>query len=110
MSLLLLAITINFLFIIFIYPKLYFLFKYFGLGIFLIQIITQLYTTMINPGIPNKNNYVSDSVMQIITQNMKLSGLKFDKYRICKICNILVTKDDNVIHCEDCDICVKGNS
>ena len=63
---------------------------------------------LINPGIPNKNNYISDNVMQIIYMNMKMSGLTFDKYRTCKICNILVNKDDIVIHCDDCNICVKG--
>lgn len=110
MSLVLMAITnaVNFLFIFLIYPKIHFAFKYIGLSIFIIQTLSQIFTMLINPGIPNKNNYISDSVMQIIYQNMKLSGLTFDKYRICKICNILVSKEDSVIHCDDCNICVKG--
>ncbi len=110
MSILLLAITnaINFLFIYFIYPRIFIIFKLIGLSIFIIQNLSQIFTTLINPGIPNKNNYISDSIMQIIYKNMKLSGIKFDKYRICKQCNILVQKDDDVIHCDECDICVKG--
>ncbi len=110
MSILLLSITnaINLLFIYFIYPRVFFVFKYIGLAIFLVQITSQVYTTLINPGIPHKNNYISDSVMQIIYKNMKLSGLTFDKYRICKICNILVNKDQDVIHCDECNICVEG--
>ena len=30
----------------------------------------------------------------------------FDKYKICKICNIYVPPDKSVIHCEDCNICI----
>jgi len=99
----------NFLFIIFIYPYIYFVFKYIGITIYLGQTISHIYTMLINPGIPNKNNYISENVLQIIYENMKMSGITFDKYRTCKICNILVNKDDSVIHCDDCDICVKGN-
>ena len=111
MSLLLLALTntANFLFIFFIYPNIYIGFKYFGISIFLIQVMIHLYTMLINPGIPNKNNYISENVLQIIYMNMKMSGMTFDKYRTCKICNILVNKEDGVIHCDDCNICVKGN-
>jgi len=110
MSVLLLAITnaINFLFIYLIYPKIYFVLKYIGLGIFIVQNLSQIYTSLINPGVPHKNNYISDSVMQIIYKNMKLSGVSFNKYRVCKICNILVNKDDYVIHCDECNICVEG--
>ncbi len=46
--------------------------------------------------------------MQIIYNNMKLSGLTFNKYKVCKICNILVNSDDNVIHCDDCQVCIKS--
>jgi len=98
----------NFLFLIFIYPHIYLVFKYIGISIYLIQSISQIYTMLINPGIPNKNNYISENVLQIIYLNMKMSGITFEKYRTCKVCNILVNKDDNVIHCDDCDICVKG--
>lgn len=100
----------NFLFIIFIYPRIYFVFKYIGISIYLIQELSQVYTMLINPGIPNKNSYISENVLQIIYINMKMSGLTFDKYRTCKICNILVNKEDNVIHCDDCNICVKGKN
>jgi hypothetical protein len=98
----------NFLFIIYIYPYIYFIFKYIGITIYLIQSISHIYTTLINPGIPNKNNYISDNVLQIIYANMKMSGVTFNNYLNCKICNILVNKEDNVVHCDDCDICVKG--
>jgi hypothetical protein len=98
----------NFLFIIYIYPNIYYIFKYIGITIYLIQSISHIYTMLINPGIPNKNNYISDNVLQIIYANMKISGITFNNYRNCKICNILVNKEDNVIHCDDCDICIKG--
>lgn len=32
----------------------------------------------------------------------------FDKYKICKICNIYVPPDTTVTHCEECNICIHG--
>ncbi len=72
------------------------------------QIISQLVCTILNPGIPNRNNYVSDGVMHSIYQQVKYNNYKFDKYRVCKICNIIVTVDQDITHCEDCNICVEG--
>jgi hypothetical protein len=32
---------------------------------------------------------------------------KFDKYKVCSTCNILVFADENVTHCKECEICVE---
>jgi len=99
---------INFFLTFFVYKQLHYLFKYSGFAIYFIQITSHSICSIINPGLPHRNNYISDSVMQILYNNMKLSGLTFEKYKICKICNILVNTDDHVIHCEECQVCVKS--
>ncbi len=98
----------NALLIGFVYSELYFALKYAGLMIYLLQIFSQIYCTLINPGIPHRNNYVSDGIMHTIYQNVKHNNYKFDKYRVCKRCNILVTVEQQVTHCEECNICVEG--
>jgi hypothetical protein len=99
---------LNALLISFVYQELYFILKYVGLMIYVVQVISQVLCTMINPGIPHRNNYVSDSIMHTIYQNIKHNDYKFDKYRVCKRCNILVMVEQQVTHCEDCNICVEG--
>ncbi len=101
---------LNALLIYFVYQELYFLLKYAGLMIYVIQVFSQISCTLINPGIPHRNNYVSDSIMHTIYQNIKHNNTKFDKYRVCKRCNILVTLEQQVTHCEDCNICVEGKN
>ena len=91
-----------------VYPQLHYLIEYIGLVVYILQTFSHFYTTLINPGIPHRNNYVSDSIMHTIYQNIKYHNYKFDKYRVCKMCNILVTADQQVTHCEDCNICVEG--
>jgi hypothetical protein len=112
MSILLFVIVnlINALLIRFVYEEIYFLLKYIGLLIYILQVLSQIHCTLANPGIPHRNNYVSDTVMHTIYQSVKCNQLKFDKYRVCKRCNILVTSDQRVTHCEECNICVEGRS
>jgi hypothetical protein len=83
--------------------------KYIGNTLYVIQVISQIYTTIINPGIPHRNNYISDEVMETLYQNMRLNNVNFDKYRICRQCNILVNTDQHITHCEECDVCIIGD-
>jgi len=95
--------------IIFIYPKIKQIeIKYLGMIIYLIQILSLISTSLINPGIPHRSNYLSESIITVLSNSMKLSELKFRKYKVCKVCNILVNSYDEVIHCEDCGICIKS--
>ncbi len=94
--------------IIAIYPKTHYLMKYIGNTLYVIQVISQIYTTIINPGIPHRNNYISDEVMDTLYQNMRLNNVNFDKYRICRQCNILVNIEQQITHCDECDICIIG--
>lgn len=100
--------VINYLLIKFVYDDLNFFFKYCGVIVYILQVISQTHCTLSNPGIPHRNNYVSDSVMHMIYQGVKSNHVRFDKYRVCKRCNILVTLDQHVTHCEECNICVEG--
>lgn len=110
MSLILFSIIniINLLLLLLVFPRIYYIIKYIGEILFILQVFSQLYTTIINPGIPHRNNYVSDSIMLTIYKHVKEGNYRFDKYRVCKRCNILVTTDQEVTHCEDCNICVEG--
>ena len=65
-----------------------------------------MFTTIITPGIPHRNNYISDEVMETLYQNMRLNNVNFDKYRVCKQCNILVNTEQKITLCEECDICI----
>jgi hypothetical protein len=93
-----------------IYPHVHITLKYIGNTIFLTQLISQCYTTLVNPGIPNRNNYVSQGVMETIYRHMRHNDSVFEKYRVCKECNILVKLEQSVMHCEDCNICVEGKT
>lgn len=99
---------VNAMLIFFVYKELYVILKLIGVSIYIIQVFSQVTCTLINPGIPHRNNYVSDSIMHTIYQNIKYNNYKFDKYRVCKICNILVSVEQDVTHCEECNICVEG--
>jgi hypothetical protein len=63
---------------------------------------------MINPGIPNKKNYITDEVIQVIARNIDSNRELLKNYRKCELCNILVQTKNNVGHCEICNICVEG--
>lgn len=98
---------LNYCLYFYIYTKLGQAAKIIGSAIFIIQNLSQIFTTIINPGIPHKNNYLSDEVIYRMYRYMKENNIKFDKYRVCSKCNILVFTSDNVTHCNECDICVE---
>ena len=105
-----LAINVfNTFLILVIYPNTHYLVKYIGNTIYVLQVISQIYTTIINPGIPHRNNYISEDVMETIYQNMKMNDVNLEKYRVCRQCNILVMTEQKITHCEECDICISGS-
>ena len=70
----------------------------------IIQFVSQLFTALMNPGIPSRQNYLPQYIkVNKIDLNKKNPDLK-----ICRLCNIIVHKDKEVSHCEDCDICILG--
>ncbi len=76
--------------------------KLFGFLIYFIQITSYSYTALINPGIP-KNSLDLDG-------DLKESLKTIRNYRICKICNVIMDKDINTMHCDECNACIEGIS
>lgn len=76
-----------------------------GLIIWMIQAISHLTTSLINPGIPSRHNYLPE----YIKENKIDLNKKNPDLQICRLCNIIVHKYDNVSHCEECDLCIIGN-
>jgi hypothetical protein len=99
---------LNYWFEYYVYIRFGKIYRYIGLGIYFIQLISQIYSTIINQGIPHRRNYLSEDVINTMYQYMKASNVKLDKYRICKACNIVVYDNQHVTHCDMCDICSEG--
>jgi hypothetical protein len=99
---------INGLLLLYAYQSIHSIFRDIGLLNYILQTFSQISCSITNPGIPHRNNYVSDGVMFSIYQQIKQNNCKLDKYRVCKICNILVSAQQDITHCEDCNICVES--
>lgn len=82
----------------FIFPYLGDVIRYIGVATFFLQVFSHAFTALINPGIPSRDFYVSNN-----RDLLDKAG-----YKVCKICNIVVHVNQNVSHCEDCNICVEG--
>ena len=68
--------------------------------LFLIFTISYLVTSLINPGIPERNYYSQN----FLKNNPDLPSETVVK---CSRCNIIVPKYLNMTHCTKCDVCVK---
>ena len=80
----------------------------FGIFIYLLQITSYTYTFLKNPGIPtNKwnNSENQDIELNKIEKNKKNKHLG---YQFCNKCHIYVNVNNNVSHCEDCNVCIEG--
>lgn len=76
---------------------------------FIFSICSFVYLLLVNPGIPDRSHYLSESVLESIMSFIEYTQTeKFDRYKICKKCNIYVEKDINITHCDYCDICILG--
>ena len=63
--------------------------------------ISYLITSLINPGIPNRDHYSK----YFIKNNPDLPSSSVVK---CSICNIVVPKHFRISHCYTCQVCVKN--
>ena len=63
--------------------------------------ISYLITSLINPGIPNRDHYSK----YFIKNNPDLPSSSVVK---CSICNIVVPKHFRISHCSTCQVCVKN--
>ena len=100
---------INLLFIfciILIYLKFNNIFLTTEVLIYISVIISQIYTTFINQGIPQRKWFLSDEVIsKIINDDNFYKKFNNDDYRVCKRCNILIDKKLKIVHCDICNIC-----
>lgn len=73
---------------------------WFGVGTYFVFIISYILTFLKNPGIPKANSQIE----------MKQTNMKSKKgYKFCNMCKIFINMDNNVYHCEDCNVCIEGN-
>ena len=68
-----------------------------GFLIFGIQIFTYNILFLINPGLPEKDLWI---------ENFKSNEL--GNYRICSICKVIMRDEDEIEHCDDCNVCIIG--
>jgi len=99
MTILLACIIFAFSAIIFttIYHHLNFIYHILGIILYFIQVTSQFYTALVNPGILNKKYYFSKDLFTEVEKNVNLN--------FCEYCSILVKESQSVNHCVTCDIC-----
>lgn len=90
-----LSISISYFY--FLWDYIYEIPRNIGFCIFVFQTSCYWFTALSNPGIPIKHHM----------NNKNLEDLD-KKKRICRICNIMIDVDKNMVHCEDCGLCVEG--
>lgn len=91
---------------IYAYKRIHFIFRYIGIIVSVIQNVFHLYTFIINQGIPDRKWFLSQEVIKKITHDKEFNqNFNFERYQICKVCNLLIDKELNVVHCCFCDVC-----
>ena len=78
--------------------------KNIGLGISFVQILSYLLIFLVNPGVPPKDLWIEN----YFKNKNSSSSDEIGSYRICNICKIIMKNVDNTVHCEECNICIKG--
>ena len=74
--------------------------------LFLFLIFNQLYTTLINEGIPKRVWFLSTKIIKYLIEDENFyNEFNTNKYQICRKCNILIDKSLKIIHCDICNIC-----
>jgi hypothetical protein len=75
--------------------------KLLGFFLYLIHIISYAYTALKNPGIPKQEMELENSDLKEVLKKIK-------NYKICKICNVIMNRNKDTNHCDDCGICIEG--
>ena len=88
--------------LLFIYNKLHYFFNLPGLIFYLFQSYSHLYTMLTNPGIPKKKWFLHENLIKETNFN---SQFNFEKFLICRKCNLLIDRNLNIVHCHICNIC-----
>lgn len=106
LALIIIALDITFFY--FLFPYLSSFLRLVSYCVFLFQFITHIYCSLINPGIPSRNNFISERIIHLISQGLQVDPNYLNKYRICKKCNIIISADQPITHCDICKICVES--
>ncbi len=77
-----------------------------GYCIYFLQLYSQLRIVIGNPGIPSKDNYISEEIHEYLKNNSIETKNKFGYFNICRECNILITYEKSISHCKTCGICI----
>ena len=92
--------------LLFIYKKLHYFFNLPGLIFYLFQSYSHLYTMLTNPGIPKKKWFFHENLIKKFTKEPYFNTqFNFEKFQICRKCNLLIDRNLNVVHCDICNIC-----
>ena len=90
----------------YIYYRINFLLKLASTSILIVLDFTQLYTVLINPGIPKNHWFLSDKIINLIMIDENFyKEFNNKKYKICRKCNFLIDKSLKIIHCDICNLC-----
>lgn len=106
----------------FLWNNIYVTARNIGFSIFIFQSVCYWYTALINPGIPIKhhlqysniynnspeNSINEESDPEVNSRKIK-KAKKVENKRICRSCNLLIDLDLDMIHCEECDVCIEGH-
>ena len=91
---------ISFCYFYFLWNLLFKFIIFIGIIIFLFQTCVYLLVILMNPGIPSKElwleNYLINNKDEIGT------------YRICNICKTIMRNKDKTDHCDECNVCIIG--
>lgn len=99
----------NILFILsikYILNNFHYIFRIVEILLFAILDFSQLYTTLINEGIPKRKWFLSNRIINcLIEDEYFYNEFNINKYQICRKCNILIDKSLKIIHCDICNLC-----
>lgn len=68
--------------------------------------LCHIFIFLVNPGIPTIDHY---SKMMMKSENyVKMTEIERKNFYECEKCNIMINYNENIEHCDDCDICVEN--
>ena len=84
--------------------SIFFFLKYILIILYLNCFLCHIYIFLANPGIPSIDHY-----SKIVLKSANFSKMNEEQkkyFYICEVCNIIINYNENIEHCEECDICV----
>ena len=80
----------------YIYPHIHPFIFYIGTLVYLTQNLSQIYTTIVNPGMPRISTHTPNEID--------------DSTITCNRCNAISSNTTVITHCDQCNVCVEGNT